>query len=87
MGDKGGQSDRHPLTKYKTICKHYYISLPGEANPLAVKYFTEAHHDRVGIYTQVYKTLSFMLLSHHHDGHIDSNYEVDKVCLCLFNLF
>lgn len=47
-----GKGDRicHSLTKYKTICKHYYIPLLGEMKPLSVKYLIEAHQDRVSIY-------------------------------------
>lgn len=72
------------LTGYETICKHYYISLSSEMKLLAVKYLTVAYHDRVGI---LRRSVSFRLVSHHHDGHIDSNYEVDKVCLGLLDLF
>lgn len=47
-----GQGGRicHLLTEYQTICKYYYIFLPGETKVLVVKYPPEAHHVRVGIY-------------------------------------
>ena len=56
--------------------QNHCISIPGEVKLLVMKYLTEAHHVRGGLYTQIYETPNFMLLAHCHNGHLDSNHEV-----------
>lgn len=78
---KGGKSGQicHLLTEYQTICKHFH-SWWNEAFSSEIYYWSSPCQSR-SLHPDLWDS-SFNLLAHCHDGHIDSNYEVQFAYDC-----
>lgn len=85
----GGKSGKtcHFITGYQKLANITTFLFPVKWDFQQQTILLKLYHNRVEIYSQVYSIPSLRFCSCCRDGHIDSDYEVDKVCLWLYYLF